>query len=283
MKRELKEKLEKVQETLNGVDSMLVAFSGGIDSTLLLRITKDALQGRVMAVTAVSPSLPRSEREEAVRLAARMGVRHRLVETRELEIEGYRENTGQRCYHCRVELFEKMLEIAREEGIGEIAYGAIVEDTRDHRPGARAADEYRVRSPLQEAGLTKTEIRELGRILGLPNWNKPSSACLASRIPYYSRVSAQKLATIEAAEELMRNLGFREFRVRHHADTARVEVSEEEMQMAVDAGTRARIVRGLKDLGFLFVSLDLEGFRSGSLNAALEPAPESLDTKPTRP
>lgn len=264
-----------------GAGRLGVAFSGGVDSTLLLALACEALgPDRVVAVTARSDSLAGAELEACRRIAAHLGVRLVLLVTRELEREGYRRNGPDRCYHCKAELFERLEdEVLAREDLAAVAYGATAEDVGDHRPGMAAARERGVLAPLLEAGLTKAEIRRLSGELGLETQDKPAQPCLASRIPYGQPVTAEKLRRIEAAEALVRGLGFIELRVRHHGDdeepTARLEVPLEQVAALAAPGTREAVVRGLRSLGFRYVVLDLEGFRTGRLNEALRRLPSA--------
>lgn len=263
---------------------LAIAFSGGVDSTLLLALALEALPPeQVVAITARSESLPAAELEGCRRIAAGLGAALIEVRTEELARGGYRDNAGDRCYHCKTELFERIDDEVREaQDVAAVAYGATVDDLGDHRPGMRAAREHAVLAPLAEAGLTKAEIRELSRELGLETWDKPAHPCLASRIPYGQRVSAEKLSRIEGAEVVLRELGLDELRVRHHdqvgshAPLARIEVPLAELPRLLEVGVRERVVRELRALGFQYVVLDLEGFRSGGLNDLLAAAPRKL-------
>ncbi|NWG20278.1 MAG: ATP-dependent sacrificial sulfur transferase LarE [Chloroflexi bacterium] len=262
-------KYARLQAILRDLGSALVAFSGGVDSTLLLKVAYDTLGDRAVAATADSETYPREELEQARELAALIGCRHIVVRTGELHDERYAANQPDRCYHCKRTLFAELQPVAAELGIGAIIYGAMADDIGAHRPGHRAAAEFAVRSPLIEAGLGKQEIRVLARRLGLPNWNKPSYACLSSRIAYGERVTAAKLRVLDDAERFLRGLGLTQFRVRHHETIARIEVLPEEIDTVI--AHREAIVARLKELGYVYVTLDLQGFRSGSMNEARQP------------
>jgi uncharacterized protein len=247
----------------------VVAFSGGVDSTLLARAAVDALGQRALLVTADSETYPAAELDEARRLAEAMGARHRVVRTEELANPEYARNGANRCFFCKEELFARLAPIATGEGIATLVYGANVDDLGDHRPGMKAAAERGVRAPLIEAGLTKDEIREVSRTLGLPTWDKPSFACLSSRFQYGDRITADKLRQVDAAEAFVRSLGFRQFRVRHHDRLARLEIALDELPRLWQEGRHAAIVARLRELGYVYVTVDLAGFQSGSANLLL--------------
>ena len=263
------EKLSRLREILRDAGRAVVAFSGGVDSTFLLRVAADTLGDRVTALTAVSPSLPEADRARAVHLAGKIGVAQVLVESHELDNPDYTANPANRCYFCKSELYRICEAQAAEMGVPAIFDGTNLDDLADHRPGRQAAKEKGVRSPLVEAGLTKADVRAFSRELGLETWDQPSSPCLSSRIAYGTPVTREALARIEACELFLREMGFRELRVRHHDNLARVEVGRAEIARLLDPELRARIIARFKEAGYVYVTLDLEGFRSGSGNEVL--------------
>ena len=266
----LEDKLKRLRANLLPLSSLMIAFSGGVDSTFLLKVAHELLGGRVLALTTISPTMPEDDRRNAIKMAAEIGARHLLVDSNELEIPGYASNPLNRCYLCKHNLFAVCEQKADELGIEVIADGLNLDDLHDYRPGIKAATEMRVRHPLVDAGLTKAEIRQLSRQLGLPTWDRPASPCLSSRFPYGTRITTEGLEQVERAEQILHSLGFKIARVRHHGDIARIEVAAGEIARILDQRTREIVDGEFKELGFRFVTVDLKGFRSGSLNEGIK-------------
>jgi uncharacterized protein len=262
-------RLDKARGIVRDLGSVLVAYSGGIDSSLLLKLALDELGDGAVAVLASSPAYPESEQQQARELAQSLGVRLVEVTTSELELEAYTRNNPDRCFHCKEELFDTLEPIQRDLGLAHLAYGATADDAGEHRPGHGSAVRRGVRFPLLEAGMGKSDIRAAARTLGLPNWNKPSFACLSSRIPHGTQVTVAALRQIEAAEQALKEIGFTQVRVRHHGDVARIEVEAADIPQLVEK--RDRVVERLRAAGYKFVSVDLEGYSTGSLNRVWQP------------
>ncbi|MGB9734913.1 MAG: ATP-dependent sacrificial sulfur transferase LarE [bacterium] len=256
----------KLKEFLRRLESAVIAFSAGVDSTLLLKVAHDELGDNVVAVTAVSPTYPSDELEQAKHLSNKIGARLILINTREFEKEEFFANTPQRCFFCKTELFSLLKEESLKLGFKHILYGANADDTNDFRPGMKAAQQAHAIAPLLEVGLTKSEIREISKYLGLETWNKPSYACLASRIPYGTRITPDILKKIEIGEKLLHELGFVQSRIRYHGDIARIEVLQEELPLIIKSEIRTRIIKQLKEQGFKYITVDIEGYRTGSMN-----------------
>jgi len=279
MQTEVQEKYELLRGLLTEMGSVVLGYSGGVDSTLLLKTAVDVLGSKALAVIGRSETYPTHEFEEALELARSFGARYRIVRTEETDILKFQENPPDRCYFCKNELFGKLQGIAQEEGIAWVADGTIVDDVGDFRPGMRARAEQNVRSPLLEAGFRKVDVRDASHALGLPTWDKPSFACLSSRFPYGTGITKENLRRVDDAETFLRERGFRTFRVRFHdSSTARIEVAPHELPRMLEAGLRESVVQRLKALGFTYITIDLQGYRTGSMNEVLSEAEKAQYT-----
>jgi pyridinium-3,5-biscarboxylic acid mononucleotide sulfurtransferase len=265
----LQEKQDRLLALLREMGRVIVAYSGGTDSAYLAWAANEALGDRAIAITADSASIPESHKRDAEEFVSKFGIAHEYIETREFENPDYVKNDANRCFHCKDELFTRLAEYAGKHGISEIIYGVNQDDLGDYRPGQNAAKLHQVKAPLVEAGLSKSEIRELSRIAGLPTWDRPAAACLSSRIPYGTPVTIQNIKTVEIGEEEMKALGFRQFRTRFHGELVRIEVAREEMEKALNMEMAGKLTAIFRKLGYKFVTLDLQGYRQGSLNELL--------------
>jgi uncharacterized protein len=266
---ELDQKFEKLKEILKDVGSAAVAYSGGVDSTFLLRVAHDVLGDKVIAVTAKSSTYPEREYNEAKEYIAQFGAKHITIVSEELEIEGFSKNPVNRCYFCKTELFSKVRDEANKNGLKHVLDGSNFDDIGDYRPGMKAAREQGVISPLKQAELTKKDIRELSKRLGIPTWNKPSFACLSSRFPYGNEITVEKLSMVDKAEQFLMDMGFRQLRVRHHGEIARIEVAPEDRNKFFDLELMDKVGQEFKNFGFKYVTLDIIGYRTGSMNEVL--------------
>lgn len=266
----MNEKIEQLRSLLAAMEGVVIGYSGGCDSTLLAAAAREVLGERAVCVLASSATYPASEVKEALETADQLGIPVTRIDTEELQNENFLANPPDHCYYCKQELFGRLAAIAKLQGIRWIADGSNHDDLQDYRPGARAAAEFGVRSPLREAGLNKAEIRELSRRLGLPTWDKPAFACLASRIPYGTRIDPAVLRRLEEAEQFLKGLGFRQVRVRHHGTVARIEVEPEEIDRLASADLRQSVAQKFRELQYLYTAVDLDGYRTGSMNAVLD-------------
>jgi len=267
---ELQEKLKKLELLLKNMEGIVVAFSGGVDSTFLLKVAHDVLPDRVIAVTATSATYPQRELGEAKDFARQSGIRHIIIDSEELDIEGFSDNPPNRCYLCKKELFTKMKEVASQNGMKYVAEGSNTDDLGDYRPGMQAIRELEIVSPLREANLNKEDIRQLSRQMNLPTWDKQPFACLSSRFPYGQQITREKLSMVDRAEQYLLDLGFKNVRVRHHGDTARIEVAGIERKKFFDLDVMEKVDKAFREIGFAYTALDLKGYRTGSMNEVID-------------
>jgi len=271
MEKNKSHKLENLRKILKELDSCMVAFSGGVDSSFLLKVASEVLEkDRVLAVSAKSETYPKEELECAKEIAKEFGVEHLTIESEELKMPQFRMNPSDRCYYCKTELFQKLKDVAKERDLNFVIDGTNYDDIGDHRPGMKALRELGIRSPLKEAMMTKEDIRSFSRKMGLKTWNKPSFACLASRFPYGKEITREKLSIVDKAESFLRGLNFKQVRVRHHGEIARIELERNDIGTFISKGLMDKVVKKFKELGFLYVTLDLEGYRTGSMNEPLK-------------
>ena len=263
-------KIKKLKQIIKEMESLLIAYSGGVDSTFLLKIAQETLGDKVLAVTAKSKIYPEREYEEAKRITQKLGVKHLIITTKELSNPYFSLNSPQRCYYCKKGLSAQLLKIAKKKGIRYIAEGTNCDDLEDFRPGIKALQEAGIRSPLKEANLGKREIRLLSKKRGLPTWDKPASVCFASRFPYREKITPRKLQMVKEAEDYLLNLGIKELRVRHHKDMARIEVSPQDITFLSQKARRKKVIKRFKEIGYHYVALDLQGYRRGSMNEVLQ-------------
>ncbi|GFZ29771.1 adenine nucleotide alpha hydrolase [Clostridium zeae] len=275
---ELKEKFQLLKDIIKEKGSAAVAFSGGVDSTFLVKVAYEVLGERLIAVTATSSTYPERELKEAIKYAKDMGAKHIIISSEELDIEGFASNPKNRCYYCKKELFTKIKDVALENGVKYVFDGSNLDDNGDYRPGMQAARELEVISPLKQAGLTKNDIRELSKELGLPTWDKPSFACLSSRFPYGHKITLPKLKMVDQAEQFLLDMGIKQVRVRHHGEIARIEVAPEEREQFFNIELMDKIGNKFKEIGFTYVTLDMLGYRTGSMNEVLNKEEKTLFT-----
>ncbi|MFH1655704.1 MAG: ATP-dependent sacrificial sulfur transferase LarE [Candidatus Omnitrophota bacterium] len=267
MDKTLQKKLKRLKKILSEMESLLVAYSGGADSSLLLKVASNVLSDKVLAVTAESPTYPQSEINQAKKLANKLKIKHLIIKTDEFKNPNFLKNPADRCYYCKKELFGKLKKIAKKHKLNFVADGSNLDDNKDYRPGSKAVKEFKIRSPLKEARLTKRDIRELSKNFRLPTWDKPALACLASRMPYNEKITKKDLKKVQKAEEAIKKLGFKQVRVRHHKNLARIEVPEKEISKIINY--RRKLIGEFKKIGYNYVCIDLQGYRTGSMNEAL--------------